>query len=484
MPPTVLLSASSAFTNTRSPTGVTVFTCRQWQWQGGGCGARRPARPAHCHAWRCGATHLRGQRRGGAHDQRAAPASGQHGRAGGGRRRTHRNRGGHDCWVLVVDGRAQERRPAHRGGACCVLRSMQPALGPRSRGPRHKRSPPSAPAHRHRDASAAGSDTGLGTGSGCSGARWGTPYASCLTCLAAGRCAWSCWVSPGAGRRAGAALPGPAAPPGPDPGAGEVRGPAAPSGGAVSAGLWGGGAASRRRRGRRQPLSLPPPARARPGRGGQDHDFVQAAHWRGAEHRAHHWLQRGEGAAAAALAMSLSGACAAAALSAASAAAPTSAADPRPQVQYKNVVFTVWDVGGQEKLRPLWRHYFNNTGATLGAAGRARRPAVRASADCVAVLCRLNTAHIHNRPTTILLQTRGFTWWTVATASASRARPPSSRCARRAVLLRPLGGAEALLLLGSRRPPSPLLLGVQGMPLPGQRLPPLPRAARSVAAVP
>ena len=24
----------------------------------------------------------------------------------------------------------------------------------------------------------------------------------------------------------------------------------------------------------------------------------------------------------------------------------------------KNVTFTVWDVGGQEKLRPLWRHYF------------------------------------------------------------------------------------------------------------------------------
>jgi small GTP-binding protein len=31
------------------------------------------------------------------------------------------------------------------------------------------------------------------------------------------------------------------------------------------------------------------------------------------------------------------------------------------KVQYKNVQFTVWDVGGQEKLRPLWRHYFNNT---------------------------------------------------------------------------------------------------------------------------
>uniref|UniRef100_A0A061QX77 Arf/Sar family, other n=1 Tax=Tetraselmis sp. GSL018 TaxID=582737 RepID=A0A061QX77_9CHLO len=31
------------------------------------------------------------------------------------------------------------------------------------------------------------------------------------------------------------------------------------------------------------------------------------------------------------------------------------------KVQYRNVTFTVWDVGGQEKLRPLWRHYFNNT---------------------------------------------------------------------------------------------------------------------------
>eukprot|EP01018_Ginkgo_biloba_P012415 Gb_10633 [translate_table: standard] len=31
------------------------------------------------------------------------------------------------------------------------------------------------------------------------------------------------------------------------------------------------------------------------------------------------------------------------------------------KVQYKNVQFTVWDVGGQEKLRPLWKHYFNTT---------------------------------------------------------------------------------------------------------------------------
>lgn len=28
-------------------------------------------------------------------------------------------------------------------------------------------------------------------------------------------------------------------------------------------------------------------------------------------------------------------------------------------VEYRNVTFQVWDVGGQEKLRKLWRHYYN-----------------------------------------------------------------------------------------------------------------------------
>ena len=30
-------------------------------------------------------------------------------------------------------------------------------------------------------------------------------------------------------------------------------------------------------------------------------------------------------------------------------------------VEYRGVVFTVWDVGGQDKIRPLWRHYYQNT---------------------------------------------------------------------------------------------------------------------------
>jgi ADP-ribosylation factor protein 1 len=34
-------------------------------------------------------------------------------------------------------------------------------------------------------------------------------------------------------------------------------------------------------------------------------------------------------------------------------------------VKYKNIEFTMWDVGGQEKIRKLWRHYFENTDAVI-----------------------------------------------------------------------------------------------------------------------
>jgi len=34
-------------------------------------------------------------------------------------------------------------------------------------------------------------------------------------------------------------------------------------------------------------------------------------------------------------------------------------------VQYKNLHFTIWDVGGQDKIRPLWRHYFHNTNSII-----------------------------------------------------------------------------------------------------------------------
>lgn len=63
------------------------------------------------------------------------------------------------------------------------------------------------------------------------------------------------------------------------------------------------------------------------------------------------------------------------------------------KVQYKNVMFTVWDVGGQEKLRPLWKHYFNNTDALIFVVDTADRERLRAAADefkvcecCIAVV--------------------------------------------------------------------------------------------------
>ena len=34
-------------------------------------------------------------------------------------------------------------------------------------------------------------------------------------------------------------------------------------------------------------------------------------------------------------------------------------------VEYKHISFTVWDVGGQTKIRPLWQHYFENTDAVI-----------------------------------------------------------------------------------------------------------------------
>ena len=41
-------------------------------------------------------------------------------------------------------------------------------------------------------------------------------------------------------------------------------------------------------------------------------------------------------------------------------------------VEYKNISFTVWDVGGQDKIRPLWRHYFQNTQGKLFACSWLR----------------------------------------------------------------------------------------------------------------
>lgn len=47
----------------------------------------------------------------------------------------------------------------------------------------------------------------------------------------------------------------------------------------------------------------------------------------------------------------------------------------------KNVTFTVWDVGGQDKIRPLWKHYFNNTEGLVYVVDSSDRARIAESRD-------------------------------------------------------------------------------------------------------
>ncbi|XP_061436387.1 uncharacterized protein LOC133361485 [Lethenteron reissneri] len=52
----------------------------------------------------------------------------------------------------------------------------------------------------------------------------------------------------------------------------------------------------------------------------------------------------------------------------------------------RNVTFTVWDVGGQQKIRALWRHYFQNTDGllfVLDSADRERFPEALKELDAI-----------------------------------------------------------------------------------------------------
>merc|ERR1739848_232025 len=50
-------------------------------------------------------------------------------------------------------------------------------------------------------------------------------------------------------------------------------------------------------------------------------------------------------------------------------------------VEYKNINFTVWDVGGQDKIRPLWRHYYQNTQGLIYVCDTNDRERVLESAE-------------------------------------------------------------------------------------------------------
>ena len=49
-------------------------------------------------------------------------------------------------------------------------------------------------------------------------------------------------------------------------------------------------------------------------------------------------------------------------------------------VEFKNIKFNVWDVGGQDKIRTLWRHYYPNTQGLIFVVDSYDRPRIEKEA--------------------------------------------------------------------------------------------------------
>lgn len=50
-------------------------------------------------------------------------------------------------------------------------------------------------------------------------------------------------------------------------------------------------------------------------------------------------------------------------------------------LQYKNINLTCWDVGGRDKIRPLWRHYYQNTNGMIWVIDSNDRERIEATKD-------------------------------------------------------------------------------------------------------
>ena len=49
-------------------------------------------------------------------------------------------------------------------------------------------------------------------------------------------------------------------------------------------------------------------------------------------------------------------------------------------IKYNNLNLNVWDIGGQDKIRPLWRHYYDNTDAIIYVVDSADKERLNESA--------------------------------------------------------------------------------------------------------
>ncbi|NP_001017707.1 ADP-ribosylation factor 4b [Danio rerio] len=50
-------------------------------------------------------------------------------------------------------------------------------------------------------------------------------------------------------------------------------------------------------------------------------------------------------------------------------------------VEYRNISFTVWDVGGQDIIRRLWRHYYQNTKGLIFVVDSSDRDRIETAAE-------------------------------------------------------------------------------------------------------
>lgn len=64
------------------------------------------------------------------------------------------------------------------------------------------------------------------------------------------------------------------------------------------------------------------------------------------------------------------------------------------RVEYKNLRMTIWDVGGQDRLRPLWRHYYENTNGVIFVFDSCDRARVKIARDEVQKM--MNEASLHD----------------------------------------------------------------------------------------
>jgi len=50
-------------------------------------------------------------------------------------------------------------------------------------------------------------------------------------------------------------------------------------------------------------------------------------------------------------------------------------------IKYKNLNFTIWDIGGQDKIRTLWRHYYNQNDAIIFVVDSADHERIDTAAE-------------------------------------------------------------------------------------------------------